>query len=943
MSDYDDEDFHDVAADSSGDNEETIRRAYLDAKTALLSEEPNTVACFQRVLTMEDKKGSKTMWGFKALKHLVVANIQANDFEPPLINVAGWWSTATSSQAQSWSPRSSKSQSVLKPRRRLSCFAKRRTTFERYTNIASLVHIVVHGLQPTTTWMTRCITLLSDVRHTQRPEILAEALETTATLQNIIRDAPHLDAMTRHSRLLSIDAITAEIRFRRQEFEEVYSMYKQLKGQSPSANPGAVAAIYEIFAKVLLLHSSSLKLGQLHWNPLSLTDYCLGKALKLYPRTDTQAHIRCWRYLAVNQALRGKSTSSNMAMPEAFKPEGDAVVRLAALYTNDHGDLFLAALEQARTGLADPFLQEFFDACAEAVRTFRNDLQEWRHLFEAGSYRECYLSLRRLAGDPRRRTSDNMVTMEMYAAVRDTRTLIICAAEIETFHAEGRQYTNRASSMVRLAQTINSRAAAFVCQFFGQDEMRSGRLNAARKQLSRAFVLYADGDQDRRRECAVLLAFCNFFQVYRVKYRIEGDIVAFLGQEQCEKLKELADAFRRADAQGFAQLLKNSDLRLSKFMQDLLATRGPWFDAIRFRIGAFIATAPPESGRNVRSLRQIYEESRELDNCNDTEVMALSVMHDLWGHELLSCRRFASAGRHFEKALRAYESNISVTEFLGASFLAFTSLTNGVRELSFDEVVVRFDLWLSDEAKATLRRFYDAYKSEDIAVVEEVLTSLKESNDKLADVTEHYASVLHTKLQLRQFGTNTNLAWTLVFDRLSHRDLHVVQFACRSFRSIARTRLRHAPIGPIVVSAQQGAWRNEWALQGLALRPYWRATGRDPITTVELVERLEECGSSPIPKLLIRGDAPLDHPQLMEYVAKHEVVEHVLETDLSRQQKNVLLGSMKLYLFALLAKLMRTTLRLLDGDRLLLVANLDLRRRLKAVLVLLLIVRHRWR
>lgn len=203
-------------------------------------------------------------------------------------------------------------------------------------------------------------------------------------------------------------------------------------------------------------------------------------------------------------------------------------------------------------------------------------------------------------------------------------------------------------------------------------------------------------------------------------------------------------------------------------------------------------------------MRQIYEESRELDNCNDTEVMALSVMHDLWGHELLSCRRFDSAGRHFEKALRAYASNISVTEFLGASCLAFTSLMNGVGELSFDEVIVRFDLWLSDETKATLRRFYDAHKSEDIAVVEEVVTRLKESNDKLADFAEHYASVLHTKLQLRQLGTNTPLAWKLVFDRLSHRDLHFVQFACRGFRSILRPRLRHAPIGPIVVSAQQG-------------------------------------------------------------------------------------------------------------------------------------------
>lgn len=66
-----------VAAESSDDEEETIRWAYQDAKAALLSEEPNVLACFQRVLTIEGKKGSKTVWGFKALKHLVVASIQA--------------------------------------------------------------------------------------------------------------------------------------------------------------------------------------------------------------------------------------------------------------------------------------------------------------------------------------------------------------------------------------------------------------------------------------------------------------------------------------------------------------------------------------------------------------------------------------------------------------------------------------------------------------------------------------------------------------------------------------------------------------------------------------------------------------------------------------------------------------------------------------------------
>ncbi|KAH7718640.1 hypothetical protein AAVH_13867, partial [Aphelenchoides avenae] len=57
---------------------------------------------------------------------------------------------------------------------------------------------------------------------------------------------------------------------------------------------------------------------------------------------------------------------------------------------------------------------------------------------------------------------------------------------------------------------------------------------------------------------------------------------------------------------------------------------------------------------------------------------------------------------------------------------------------------------------------------------------------------------------------------------------------------------------------------------------------RAPIATVELVERLEEtCGRAPIPKLVIRGYAPLDHPQLMEYAARHEVMDLVLETDFS--------------------------------------------------------------
>lgn len=34
--------------------------------------------------------------------------------------------------------------------------------------------------------MARCIALLSDVQHTQRPELLAEALENAATLRKMI-------------------------------------------------------------------------------------------------------------------------------------------------------------------------------------------------------------------------------------------------------------------------------------------------------------------------------------------------------------------------------------------------------------------------------------------------------------------------------------------------------------------------------------------------------------------------------------------------------------------------------------------------------------------------------------------------------------------------------------------------------------------------------------
>ncbi|KAH7712369.1 hypothetical protein AAVH_20278 [Aphelenchoides avenae] len=559
--------------------------------------------------------------------------------------------------------------------------------------------------------------------------------------------------------------------------------------------------------------------------------------------------------------------------------------------------------------------------CAEAVRVFRGALQQWRHLFEAGLYSECYRALSNLR-------YDDIVTTVKHEAVRDTRSLMICAAEIETSAAEGRRYseevmseifgneywTSRSVHAYRLAQKINSQAAAIVCQLFGENETRSGRLNFAREQLSRAFTLYAGGDQDRRRECAVLLAFCNYFQVCRVKYRIEDDVEAFLGPEQCEELKELADALRKADAQRFAQLLQNAHLRFGNFMQDLLATlsteltyalkaMGParefqasgkldrlcthiknvhsmcsrtlWFDALRIQISAFVATAPAEVGRE---LRQIYEEGRELENCDETEVPALSVLHDSWGRECLRRQKFDAAERHFEKALRAYASNATATDFLGASFLAFTSLVNGETP-SFDEAVVRFDRWLTNDAKVTLRRFYDAHKSEDMVTVEAVVANLKESKDMLASVAEHYASVLHNKLQLRQLGTNTNLAWTQVFDRLSHRDLHNVQLACRSFRSIARTRLLHTPFGPIVVGGHMASWRYEWGVQCSALR---RDTDRAAIATGELVDRLEEtCGSSPIPKLVIRGDAPLDHPQLLAYAAKHEVAELVLETDFS--------------------------------------------------------------
>lgn len=69
--------------------------------------------------------------------------------------------------------------------------------------------------------------------------------------------------------------------------------------------------------------------------------------------------------------------------------------------------------------------------------------------------------------------------------------------------------------------------------------------------------------------------------------------------------------------------------------------------------------------------------------------------------------------------------------------------------LSFDEATARFDQWISDDAKATLRRFYDAYQLEDMVTIEAVVASLKASGDELASIAEHYAFVLHTRIQLR--------------------------------------------------------------------------------------------------------------------------------------------------------------------------------------------------
>ncbi|KAH7701748.1 PCI domain-containing protein [Aphelenchoides avenae] len=230
MNDYDDEDTNDVATDSSANEEEMIRRAYLDAKNALLSEESNAVACFQRVLDVEEKKGSKTVWGFKALKCLVVANIQANDFD-----------TAAGHYARLLEYSGVVSSAVMEPAldeiTALVQGSKAALTFCQETyNIR----------KPTMTWMARCITLLDDVRNTQSPELLPAALGSASELRIIISHAAHVDDASRQSHLLmlmeSIEAITAELRFRRRDFETVYSMYRQLEEKSPT-NPGAVAAI----------------------------------------------------------------------------------------------------------------------------------------------------------------------------------------------------------------------------------------------------------------------------------------------------------------------------------------------------------------------------------------------------------------------------------------------------------------------------------------------------------------------------------------------------------------------------------------------------------------------------------------------------------------------------------------------------------------------------
>lgn len=102
--------------------------------------------------------------------------------------------------------------------------------------------------------------------------------------------------------------------------------------------------------------------------------------------------------------------------------------------------------------------------------------------------------------------------------------------------------------------------------------MRRGHLNYAREELSRAFTLFADRDLDRQRECAILLAFCNYFQVFRVKYRLDNDVEACLNEDEKKKLHEFAAALRRADTAGFAALLQDDGFQLGAFMRDLLAS-----------------------------------------------------------------------------------------------------------------------------------------------------------------------------------------------------------------------------------------------------------------------------------------------------------------------------------------------------------------------------------
>ncbi|KAH7718645.1 hypothetical protein AAVH_13872 [Aphelenchoides avenae] len=155
---------------SDDDDEETIRWAYQDAKGALLSEEPNAAACFQRVLTMEQKRGSKTVWGFKALKHLVIANIQANDLD----------ATAAVNYGRLLEYSGVVSSAVMEP------------AIDEIIALAQdpkaalvLCRATYKVKKPTTTWMARCIALLSVVQHTQDPELLAAALKSASTLRNM--------------------------------------------------------------------------------------------------------------------------------------------------------------------------------------------------------------------------------------------------------------------------------------------------------------------------------------------------------------------------------------------------------------------------------------------------------------------------------------------------------------------------------------------------------------------------------------------------------------------------------------------------------------------------------------------------------------------------------------------------------------------------------------